>query len=202
MIENSTIVCPYHDAGDDGFFPTRSRSRLNLERMKFYQPLVVIRSTVGLRVCSYFGPLQRARLLAITVAVVACLPALVFAQVPESDDSSAAEKLKSWQSNGLPLMQAYCADCHNEDLQEGDLNLSPFETLDDLSESEIKRVIEMVRFGAMPPEDYDVPDTKERKQLVAALESVIFSTDCDLRPHSGRVTVRRLNRNEYDNSSS
>ncbi|QDV41847.1 hypothetical protein Enr13x_16900 [Stieleria neptunia] len=97
-------------------------------------------------------------------------------------------------------MQAYCVDCHNEDVQEGGLDLSPFETLSDLTTAEVKRVLEMVRFGAMPPEDYDTPEIEERKSLVSALEATMYSSTCDLTPRAGKVTVRRLNRSEYNNT--
>lgn len=135
--------------------------------------------------------------------VTACLqPAQSAADTPpeEAEQTLDAAKLQAWKSNGWPLMQGYCIDCHNADFKEAGLDLSRFESLDDLSASEIKRVVEMVRFGAMPPEDYDTPEIEERKQLVAALEETMFSATCDLRPQAGKVTARRLNRSEYNNS--
>ncbi|MEM6468647.1 MAG: DUF1592 domain-containing protein [Planctomycetota bacterium] len=120
---------------------------------------------------------------------------------PATRDAALAKaRLATWKREGWGLMQTYCIDCHNEEFAEAGLDLSPFESLDNLSASEIKRVVEMVEFGAMPPEDYDLPETEERKQLVAALEQTMFSATCDLRPKAGKVTARRLNRNEYDNS--
>ncbi|MCC9599222.1 DUF1592 domain-containing protein [Stieleria sp. JC731] len=112
----------------------------------------------------------------------------------------AAEQLAAWKSEGLPLMQTYCVDCHNADFKEAGLDLTPFETLQNTSPAEVQRVLEMVRFGAMPPEDYDTPEIEERKQLVRALEDAAFASTCDLRPKAGKVTVRRLNRSEYNNS--
>src|SRR6056297_1540353 len=114
--------------------------------------------------------------------------------------ADSGEKLQAWKTNGWPLMQTFCIDCHNADFKEAGLDLSRFESLSDLSASEIKRVLEMVRFGAMPPEDYDTPEIDERKKLVTALEETMFSATCDLRPQAGKVTARRLNRSEYNNS--
>ncbi|OYP29950.1 DUF1592 domain-containing protein [Rhodopirellula sp. MGV] len=119
---------------------------------------------------------------------------------PASDHPAESDQLAAWKQNGLPLMQTYCVDCHNADYKEAGLDLTPFETLDNLSPAEVQRVLEMVRFGAMPPEDYDTPEIEERKQLVRALEDAAFSSTCDLRPRAGKVTVRRLNRSEYNNS--
>lgn len=115
-----------------------------------------------------------------------------------TENQASADRTSEWQSNGLPLLTTYCIDCHNEDLQEGGLDLSPFETMTDVSMAEVDRVLEMVRFGAMPPDDSDVPDTTERKQLVAALEATIYSGVCDLGPKSDGITIRRLNRSEYN----
>ncbi|WP_235908562.1 DUF1592 domain-containing protein [Roseiconus nitratireducens] len=130
---------------------------------------------------------------------------MLFAEDTEtqSADSTAQEDhtaLATWQQTGLPLMQAYCVDCHNKDFQEGGLDLSPFETLDNLSAAEVQRVLEMVQFGAMPPADYDTPEIDERKQLVSALEATLYTSTCDARPKAGKVTVRRLNRAEYNHS--
>ena len=151
-------------------------------------------------------------LLVVSVCFIASgLSTRLTAAPPEKADSDAAveskpapdqipDDLTRWRKTGLPLMQTYCSDCHNEDLQEGGLDLSPFNDLKDLTSQEVKRVIEMVRFGAMPPEDYDEPETQERKQLVTALEATLFSSTCDLTPKAGKVTVRRLNRSEYNNT--
>ncbi|MEM0927549.1 MAG: DUF1592 domain-containing protein, partial [Planctomycetota bacterium] len=65
---------------------------------------------------------------------------------------------------------------------------------------QMKRVLEMVRFGAMPPEDYDQPTPEERKKLVDLLDQTLFAVSCDLRPRPGKVTARRLNRAEYNRS--
>lgn len=145
-------------------------------------------------------------LLAAALAVLLGYPwGTLSAAPPDSDqpveaDPSAATDLRNWQANGLPLMQTYCADCHNQDTQEGGLDLSPYETLKDVSAAEVKRLIEMVRFGAMPPEDSEPLKIEERKQLVSALESALYSSTCDLTPRAGKVTVRRMNRSEYNNT--
>ena len=64
----------------------------------------------------------------------------------------------------------------------------------------MQRVLEMVRFGAMPPEDAEQPTMEERKRLVKSLDRTMYVVSCDLRPRPGKVTARRLNRAEYNNS--
>lgn len=108
--------------------------------------------------------------------------------------------LQAWKADGLPLMQAFCVDCHNEDNAEAGLDLTPYETLSDLTAAEIRRVTEMVQFGAMPPDDAEELEIEDRKKLVQALEATLYSASCDLTPKAGKVTVRRLNRSEYNNT--
>lgn len=124
------------------------------------------------------------------------------AQEPTNDNAAAASK--QWTREGWPLLQQFCVDCHNQDFQEGELDLSGFASIGTESVGEaggqMKRVLEMVRFGAMPPEDYDQPTPEERKKLVTLLDQTLYAVSCDLRPRPGKVTARRLNRAEYDRS--
>ena len=107
-----------------------------------------------------------------------------------------------WASDGWPLLQQYCLDCHNQDDSEGDLDLSRFQSFGSIGggDDSMHRVLEMVRFGAMPPEDADQPTPAERKKLATALDRKMFSVSCDQRPRPGKVTARRLNRAEYNNT--
>lgn len=109
---------------------------------------------------------------------------------------------EAWLKQGWPLVQTFCVDCHNADNQEAELDLS---TLGDLSTfgqnaGSMKRILEMVRFGAMPPEDADQLSDLERKGLVAALDNKLYQSSCDERPRPGKVSARRLNRAEYNHT--
>ncbi len=99
-------------------------------------------------------------------------------------------------------MQKYCVDCHNADNAEGELDLSGLSTLKSMGGGggSMQRVLEMVRFGAMPPDDSDLPNDEERKTLVSALDQSVYAVSCDSRPRPGKVTARRLNRAEYNRS--
>ncbi|WP_146518786.1 DUF1592 domain-containing protein [Stieleria varia] len=117
----------------------------------------------------------------------------------ESSDHS-RDALKNWKATGWPLMQQFCIDCHSEDNLEAGLDLSGFETLDSNATAVTARVLEMVRFGAMPPDDSELPSIDERKRFVDSIESTLYAVGCDLTPKSGKVTARRLNRAEYNHS--
>lgn len=148
-------------------------------------------------------------------ALAAIAVCLVFAAGLSADDTATndtenaatdlpkfASTRQQWKSSGWPLLEQFCLDCHNEDLREGELDLSSFESFDALQSgaSSMQRVLEMVRFGAMPPEDYDLPTDEQRKALVQALDQTLYSVSCDLRPRPGKVTARRLNKAEYNNT--
>jgi hypothetical protein len=62
------------------------------------------------------------------------------------------------------------------------------------------RVVQMLKTGAMPPEDATQPTAADRKRAVADLERILFNVDCNAPPDPGRVTIRRLNRAEYNNT--
>ncbi|QGJ68414.1 Planctomycete cytochrome C [Planctomycetales bacterium 10988] len=101
-----------------------------------------------------------------------------------------------------PLLQNYCADCHGPDYAEGDLDFSQFTTLQTVQEHGEKweHIARMIEFGAMPPED-SAQFTEEEKSLVLKwIEGQSTTANCSLNPDPGRVTIRRLNRAEYDNT--
>ncbi|MEO6740551.1 MAG: DUF1592 domain-containing protein [Chthoniobacteraceae bacterium] len=102
---------------------------------------------------------------------------------------------------GVPFLEKHCVSCHGKEKQKGDFALHEFR--DDLSVLRARKrwrdVVEQVRSGDMPPDDKPQPSADEKKRF---LESVagIFSKADNGKPDPGRLTVRRLNRNEYNNS--
>ncbi len=143
--------------------------------------------------------------LAVSLAVLVCCVLLgVSVRAAESTEAkpAAAELKPDWQSQGWPLVQKFCVDCHNQDLAEAELDLTPFADPKHATEhgAAWNRVLAMVRFGAMPPEDAALPTDEERKLLTQSIDQALYSATCDLRPKAGRVTARRLNRTEYRHS--
>ncbi len=144
-------------------------------------------------------------------AIVSLLLALglviTSAAVADEDESPssatvAESSAEQWQRQGWPLLSQFCLDCHNQDVQEGELDLSGFAKLGqgDGVGTTMQRVLEMVRFGAMPPDDAELPSEQQRKALVTELDHALYAVSCDLRPRPGKVTARRLNRAEYNHS--
>src|SRR5439155_7625583 len=62
------------------------------------------------------------------------------------------------------------------------------------------KVREMLENKQMPPKSKPQPSEAERKVIVAWIDSVATKVDCGLARDPGRPTIRRLNRNEYNNT--
>lgn len=107
-----------------------------------------------------------------------------------------------WKERGWALLKEYCVDCHNADNREAEIDLTLLEDPREIHRNAelATHAINMIRFGAMPPEDAMVPEPDERRELGDALDDLVFRSMCDLRPKPGRVTARRLNRAEYNNA--
>ncbi len=110
----------------------------------------------------------------------------------------------NWTESGAALVRSHCLDCHNDDVQEAEVNLAGFEDPAKIAENQKlwKRVFDMVQFGAMPPDDAEPLSDEQRETLVDTLDQVLYTAACSLDPRPGKVTVRRLNRAEYDNTVS
>jgi hypothetical protein len=62
-----------------------------------------------------------------------------------------------------------------------------------------ERVLKMISSREMPPANKPQPSDRERMALTKWIEKDVFYCDCE-RPDPGRVTIRRLNRAEYNNT--
>lgn len=117
---------------------------------------------------------------------------------------SAAESFNPKQFDTLvsPFVKKHCVSCHNAEEVEGGLDLSAFKKADDLlaQRKPWQRVVRQLKAGAMPPEGQPRPDEKQLKEVIAWLEQALVYVD-PLKPvDPGRVTVRRLNRTEYNST--
>jgi hypothetical protein len=102
-----------------------------------------------------------------------------------------------------PLINLYCGKCHGPTKPKGGLTLTSF--TDDASVLKKRAVWEAVadnlRSGDMPPPGKRRPSATEMDTINAWLDALVFQTDCNGgRKDPGRVTLRRLNRAEYNNT--
>ena len=79
----------------------------------------------------------------------------------------------------LPLLEAYCMDCHDSDTKKGrfDLeSLAPDMLSDDDVLEQWRLVEEQLHFGDMPPEKKNQPSAAERAALLHWLRTELFKT--------------------------
>lgn len=105
-------------------------------------------------------------------------------------------------SDVAPLVTRYCAECHGESEPMAGVALTKYSDQAAVlaDRATWRRVVKIVRFGAMPPRDAQQPTNDERDRLVTTLQTLLDHMDCTQPRDPGRVTLRRLNRNEYDNT--
>ena len=113
--------------------------------------------------------------------------------------AGAAEPLETaFRKDFEPVLATYCYDCHADGVEKGDFSLDDYDSLSaHLQNREVwLRVWDNLRSHLMPPADKDQPTDEERAKLTGWIEKNIFKLDPQ-NPDPGRVTVRRLNREEY-----
>ena len=98
-----------------------------------------------------------------------------------------------------PLIESHCFDCHGNGASEGNLSLDALLAADDSPavRSQWRKVWKMVRQGFMPPADAEPLARDDRQAITQWIEQASLGVDYD-DPDPGRVTMRRLNRMEYE----
>jgi hypothetical protein len=100
-----------------------------------------------------------------------------------------------------PILEDHCYACHADGINKGGMALDQMVARQDHS-GDIDRwwaVLKNVRAGMMPPPGKPRPDAEEQQRLESWIKYGAFGIDPS-DPDPGRVTVRRLNRNEYRNT--
>src|SRR5688572_7784715 len=108
-----------------------------------------------------------------------------------------------FQQNVLPVLSKSCMTCHNDRSKAGTLSLDPFnDPFTALAQPAVwQKVVEKVSAGAMPPPAAAPLSQADRDVILNFARKVPGVADAmNVRPSAGRVTARRLNRVEYNNT--
>ena len=123
-------------------------------------------------------------------------------QTLASTEATAKAAEIDYQTEIQPFFKQYCFDCHGADTQEAGLELNRETSLAEILQNRKAwdKVYQHVKIGAMPPSSADQPKPEEREKVVAWLDHSLHFVDCTGGADPGRVTIRRLNRAEYNNT--
>jgi mono/diheme cytochrome c family protein len=136
---------------------------------------------------------------AVGLVLAACL--VLRADPPAAPGS---DKPAAYQKDILPFLKAHCLDCHGAGKGKPKADLSFNKYTDDASLIADRKtwdtVQHMLKAREMPPKERPQPKATEIDAVSAAITGVFDRADATARPNAGRVTLRRLNRTEYDNT--
>ena len=102
----------------------------------------------------------------------------------------------------VETLQTYCMDCHSGGDAEGGIRVDFLATSANLGNhvEQIEKIILALREQQMPPADAEQPSATDRVQTLEWIESQLQNFDCGAISGPGRVTMRRLNRSEFNNT--
>ena len=100
-----------------------------------------------------------------------------------------------------PILVNHCYDCHGDGASKGDFAMDDYASLEEhLGNFDVWfEIWKNVRSNLMPPADKPQLATEEKEKVLSFIESAVFKID-PKNPDPGRVTIRRLNREEYRNT--
>ena len=100
------------------------------------------------------------------------------------------------------FVQKSCVGCHNASVKSGDVDLKAMQTAKTFDQDrEIwEKVVDKLKTGQMPPAGVPRPPEATTKSVTHWIETEFARLDSMVKPDAGRVTARRLNRAEYNNT--
>ncbi|HEX5223051.1 MAG TPA: DUF1588 domain-containing protein [Verrucomicrobiae bacterium] len=120
---------------------------------------------------------------------------------PESlaDIANASSKIPSQTTDARSLFKQYCYDCHGDGMDKGNLALDELLAVDGPGDkhAQWEKAWKIVLHEFMPPTSAERPSDAERKAMTQWIAEKMLGVN-PKQPDPGRVTIRRLNRMEYE----
>jgi Protein of unknown function (DUF1592)/Protein of unknown function (DUF1588)/Protein of unknown function (DUF1587)/Protein of unknown function (DUF1585)/Protein of unknown function (DUF1595)/Planctomycete cytochrome C len=134
--------------------------------------------------------------------LILSFPLLCLAILPPARQAQIAEEGDAFSKMVQPFLSLNCTVCHNPELKSGGLDLEAFKTVTSITQNRDRweKVLHKLRTGEMPPKGMPRPDKADIDKICGFIESQFERADQLAGPDPGRVTARRLNRGEYNNS--
>lgn len=103
----------------------------------------------------------------------------------------------------VPFMEKYCYECHGGKSTKADLDLKAIKDDKNILENHKlwRGVLQQVNSGEMPPKKFaHKPSPQDIEKFNNSLTESFAKAESKLKPDPGHVTMRRLNRTEYNNT--
>jgi hypothetical protein len=107
-----------------------------------------------------------------------------------------------FDKNVKPILKNTCSGCHNATVMSGGVNLLPYMEAATVGEDRPAwdTILRKIESGEMPPKGIPRPPQAQVTALTTFIHGEFDKADALVKPDPGRVTARRLNRNEYKNT--
>jgi hypothetical protein len=114
----------------------------------------------------------------------------------------AAVDTPGFEKNVKPILKNTCSGCHNSATMSGGVNLTPYMEASTVTEDRPSwdKILEKIESGEMPPKGIPRPSQAQITAFTTFIHREFDKADALVKPDPGRVTARRLNRNEYKNT--
>ena len=110
-------------------------------------------------------------------------------------------------AEAMALLRRSCGGCHDATTAAGGFSIESIESiaaletldgpLDGMARERLARMHDRVRSGEMPPPPEVLPDD-DRRALLGSLAGIVTAADLAAIRSDGRVPLRRLNRQEFE----
>ena len=100
------------------------------------------------------------------------------------------------------FLNNYCLDCHDAETEKGEVNLEDlsFHITTIKQAEQWQAVLDSLNSGEMPPEKKKQPSDDEKANFLDDLAQTMVTARKTLADSGGKITMRRLNRREYQNT--
>lgn len=101
-----------------------------------------------------------------------------------------------------PVLKNTCSGCHNATVMSGGVNLAPYLDPGTIADDRPSwdKIVQKIESGEMPPKGIPRPPQAQITALLTFVHGEFDKADALVKPDPGRVTAKRLNRNEYRNT--
>ncbi len=159
---------------------------------RFPSPARLLKMPLGLWICgaAFLQPLTPAPAEPLKIAE------------PKREEKAPAMAAAELPGRHKAFLEKHCVECHGAEKQKGKLRLDDISlTVDTPGKADRwAKILNSINSGEMPPEDAKQPEQGAKADFLDALSQTMVTARKALSDQGGNITMRRLNRREYQNT--